>query len=277
MNNTKIKDINIIAEIGWNHMGDMKLAKQMIESAAKNGADICKFQTWSESNLKPGAWDSDGRREVYKKAQLNKENHQNLIDICNSNNVEFLTSIFNITDLDFLTKLNSKMIKVPSHEIYNIELIKKCVENFDLTLISTGASYKKEIENISNNIFLEKAIFMHCVSSYPCPANKVNLPRLEYMKNFTKEIGYSGHFQGIDDAIAAICCGATYIEKHFTIDNNLEGRDNKFALLPNDIKALSKFKKNYLEMQINKGIDLQESEMDTYNNYRGRWSNNVTK
>ncbi len=273
MNNTKIKDINIIAEIGWNHMGDMKLAKQMIESAAKNGADICKFQTWSESNLKPGVWDSDGRREVYKKAQLNKENHQNLIDICNSNNVEFLTSIFNITDLDFLTKLNSKMIKVPSHEIYNIELIKKCVENFDLTLISTGASYKKEIENISNNIFLEKAIFMHCVSSYPCPANKVNLPRLEYMRNFTKQIGYSGHFHGIDDAIAAICCGATYIEKHFTIDNNLDGRDNKFALLPKDLNKLNLFRKNFCQMNINLGKDLQECEKDTYQNYRGRWSN----
>ena len=273
MNNTKIKDINIIAEIGWNHMGDMKLAKQMIESAAKNGADICKFQTWSESNLKPGAWDSDGRREVYKKAQLNKENHQNLIDICNSNNVEFLTSIFNITDLDFLTKLNSKMIKVPSHEIYNIELIKKCVENFDLTLISTGASYKKEIENISNNIFLEKAIFMHCVSSYPCPANKVNLPRLEYMRNFTKQIGYSGHFHGIDDAIAAICCGATYIEKHFTIDNNLDGRDNKFALLPKDLNKLNLFRKNFCQMNTDLGKDLQECEKDTYKNYRGRWSN----
>ena len=273
MNNTKIKDINIIAEIGWNHMGDMKLAKQMIESAAKNGADICKFQTWSESNLIPGVWDSDGRREVYKKAQLNKENHQNLIDICNSNNVEFLTSIFNITDLDFLTKLNSKMIKVPSHEIYNIELIKKCVENFDLTLISTGASYKKEIENISNNIFLEKAIFMHCVSSYPCPANKVNLPRLEYMRNFTKQIGYSGHFHGIDDAIAAICCGATYIEKHFTIDNNLDGRDNKFALLPKDLNKLNLFRKNFCQMNINLGKDLQECEKDTYQNYRGRWSN----
>ena len=273
MNNTKIKDINIIAEIGWNHMGDMKLAKQMIESAAKNGADICKFQTWSESNLKPGVWDSDGRREVYKKAQLNKENHQNLIDICNSNNVEFLTSIFNISDLDFLTKLNSKMIKVPSHEIYNIELIKKCVENFDLTLISTGASYKKEIENISNNIFLEKAIFMHCVSSYPCPANKVNLPRLEYMRNFTKQIGYSGHFHGIDDAIAAICCGATYIEKHFTIDNNLDGRDNKFALLPKDLNKLNLFRKNFCQMNINLGKDLQECEKDTYQNYRGRWSN----
>ena len=72
MNNKNFKDIKIIAEIGWNHMGDMDLAKKMIESASENGADICKFQTWSETNLKSGIWDTDGRRDVYKKAQLSK-------------------------------------------------------------------------------------------------------------------------------------------------------------------------------------------------------------
>jgi len=65
-----VNKIKIIAEIGWNHMGDMNLAKKMIISAASNGADICKFQTWNEKNLKSGQWDTDGRRDVYKKAQL---------------------------------------------------------------------------------------------------------------------------------------------------------------------------------------------------------------
>ena len=67
--------INIIAEIGWNHMGDMDLAKKMIINASDNGADICKFQTWSEKKLNEGVWDNDGRREIYKKAQLSKDNH----------------------------------------------------------------------------------------------------------------------------------------------------------------------------------------------------------
>lgn len=266
------KQIKIIAEIGWNHMGDMNLAKKMIESASENGADICKFQTWSEKNLKSGIWDTDGRRDVYKNAQLSEENHKYLLDICNLNNVKFLTSVFNIVDIEFLKKINSQMIKIPSHEIYNIALIKKCIENFDLTLISTGASYEEEIKKISSCLSLDKAVFMHCVSSYPCPANKVNLSRLEYMKRFTNQIGYSGHFHGIDDAIAAICNGATYIEKHFTVDNNLEGRDNKFAILPNDLSLLNQFRNNYLEMNIDMGIDLQESEKDTFDNYRGRWS-----
>ena len=100
MNSKKIK---IIAEIGWNHMGDLDLATKMIQSASENGADICKFQTWSEKNLKPGEWDSDGRRDIYKKAQLSYEDHIKLIEICNSLGVEFLTSIFNENDIDFLS------------------------------------------------------------------------------------------------------------------------------------------------------------------------------
>jgi len=158
-------------------------------------------------------------------------------------------------------------------KIYNQELISLCIENFNLTLVSTGASRSDEVENLKNSLDLSKSVFMHCVSSYPCPPEKVNLPRLEYMKKFTKNIGYSGHFYGIDDAIAAICAGATYIEKHFTIDNNLDGRDNKFALLPKDLNRLSLFRDNYTKMIFDKGVDLQESEMDTFNNYRGRWSN----
>ena len=71
----KHNNIKIIAEIGWNHMGNIKLAEKMIKSASKNGADICKFQTWSEKNLKPGPWDKDGRREIYKKAELTQKKH----------------------------------------------------------------------------------------------------------------------------------------------------------------------------------------------------------
>ena len=91
----KDKKIKLIAEIGWNHMGDMELAKNMIISAAKSGADICKFQTWSEKNLKSGPWDNDGRREIYKKAELSEEQHFELKKICEENKVLFLTSVFN--------------------------------------------------------------------------------------------------------------------------------------------------------------------------------------
>ena len=92
------------------------------------------------------------------------------------------------------------------------------------------------------------------------------------IKKITKVIGFSGHYDGIDDAKISLCKGAYYVEKHFTIDKNLPGRDNKFAILPNDLLELSKFKKNLEAMDKNQGLDLQKCEQEVYSNARGRWS-----
>ena len=264
--------ISIIAEIGWNHMGDMNLAEKMIKNASKNGADICKFQTWSVKNLKSGPWDDDGRKEVYEKAELTKEQHYKLKEICQQNNVKFLTSVFNQKDINFLSELSPEMIKIPSHEINNYELISKSIDAFSIVIISTGASKWEEILKITNNLKMDNVVLMHCVSSYPCPAEQVNMKRMLELKKFA-EIGYSGHQHGINDSILAISMGAKFIEKHFTIDPNLPGRDNKFAITPNQLKDLCDYKNDYINMLINKGLDLQDSELDTFNNYRGRWSN----
>ncbi len=267
-----MKKIKIIAEIGWNHMGNMDLAEQMIESASESGADICKFQTWSVSKLMPGPWDDDGRREVYKKAELSRDQHHKLKKICDKNNVQFLTSIFNIDDVEFLKSLSSDLIKIPSHEIGNFNLISSTLKHFDQIIISTGASKWNEIENIINNLDVRKTILMHCVSSYPCPAGNVNIKRMLELKKYST-IGYSGHLHGINDALSAICLGAKFVEKHFTIDPKLPGRDNKFAIIPKQLKDLCEFRDDFIKMNVDHGLDLQECEMDTYNKYRGRWSN----
>ena len=169
-----------------------------------------------------------------------------------------------------------KMIKIPSHEVHNLELIKAAVKDFNFVLISTGASKWTEVENIVKNVDLDKVSLMHCVSAYPCPEEKINMPRLEKLNEICNSVGYSGHLPGIDDALYAMCSGAEYIEKHFTIDNELPGRDNKFAILPNDMKKLDNFRNLFEKMKIDSGLDLQECELDTYNNYRGRWSKNAS-
>lgn len=271
-----INNIKIIAEIGWNHLGDMQLAKKMIDIASKNGADICKFQSWKEENLKFGPWDNDGRREIYKKAQLTENQHYELKDHCELNNVDFLTSVFNLNDIDFLKKLKIDLIKIPSHEVYNLALIGDCLDAFDKVLISSGASNWYEIEKIKKNFknHLNKIIMMHCVSSYPLSAENVNFNKMRELNKYFKEIGYSGHYSGIEDAKIAICLGAKYVEKHFTIDKSLPGRDNKFALDEKELLELNNFRDIFLKMNIDKGLDLQECEKDIYNNYRGRWSKN---
>ena len=264
--------IKIIAEIGWNHLGNMDLAEEMIVSAVRNGADICKFQTWNVNNLKSGSWDKNGRREIYKKAQLSFEQHIQLKNICDRENAEFATSISNIYDCSILKELDFSLIKIPSPEVNNLDLIRAAVEQFNIVLVSTGAAKWNEVTQIIEGISANNLVLMHCVSTYPCPIENINLPRLDKLSEISKQVGYSGHYLGIDDAVAAICRGAIYIEKHFTINSDLEGRDNKFSILPEDLKELSEFRNNYEKMNLDLGLDLQECEIDTFENYRGRWS-----
>ena len=141
--------------------------------------------------------------------------------------------------------------------------------------ISLGACEWEEFNNILNSgIDLNKVYFMNCVSSYPLSEENVNFPKLLKIKKAHNQIGYSGHLKGIEDAIAAISFGAMIVEKHFTIDNDLPGRDNKFALLPSEMKSISNYRDIFSKMNIDKGLDVQECEMDIYKNYRGRWSKN---
>ena len=265
----------IIAEIGWNHMGNMTLAKEMISAAKESGADYAKFQTWSVKNLVAGPWDNDGRKEIYVKAELSKEMHEELYDYCNSININFLTSIFNFDDYFKIKNLKLKTMKIPSHEIHNLDLIKKVSEVCDELLVSAGAAKWDEILNITKLNEFQKITLMHCVSSYPCHFNDLNFNKYNELQLLSeKKIGYSGHYQGTMDAEIAITLRSSYIEKHFTIDNKLPGRDNKFALNFNDFSELNTYRNLFNKFNISKGLDLQKCEKDIFKNYRGRWSKN---
>ena len=262
----------IIAEIGWNHMGDMNLAKEMISAAAESGADYAKFQTWSVANLKDGPWNADGRLEIYKKAELSRDQHADLMEYCNAKNIQFLTSIFNINDAQWLSEVCGHAIKIPSHEIYNSELIKEVDGKFESLFVSTGAARWSEVEMIPQIIEESDCTLLHCVSAYPCSFENINLPRIRALRELSPSVGYSGHLFGIEDAIAALSYDIDLIEKHFTIDRTLPGRDNENAILPEEMKTLTDYSRSYFSMNIDKGREFQNSELDVVENYRGRWS-----
>ena len=271
--------IEIIAEIGWNHGGDMDLAKKMIKAASESGATYAKFQSWSEKRLVAGVWDDDGRRDIYKKAELDEQKHLELIEYCNENNIEFLSSAFSIPDAELLKKVNVKKVKIPSFESRNLDLIKYCDENFDEIFISIGTSKYEEALKSIKVVKTAKISVMHCVSIYPGQYAKANMPKLVKMiselpkiSKSVNRIGYSDHIVGVDSAKAAIGLGANVIEKHFTIDNNLPGRDNLFSILPNEVKDLRNFADNFEKMMISHGNDFQEEENETRNNYTGRFN-----
>lgn len=264
--------VKVIAEIGWNHCGDMKLAKEMILSAKKSGATYAKFQSWSVKRLKPGVWDVDGRREIYEKAELTKERHIELINYCNEVGIKFMSSVFSIKDAELLVELGVRDVKIPSFESRNHELIKYCNKNFNTIFISTGTSTFDEIEESTSVIELADLYILHCVSTYPCKPSMANLQRMNKLKSIGFPVGYSDHIEGVESAKVAIGEGAMVVEKHFTTDKSLPGRDNQFAILPHEMKDLMDYIKMREEMFVSHGDDFQQSELDSRNNYTGRFN-----
>ena len=267
-----------ISEIGWNFMGNMDIAKEMMQKSKDSGATIVKFQYWQEKFLKKGAWDEDGRRDIYISAQLNEKKINLIKDFSQEIDIPTFFSVFNKDDAEYINKLKFSKIKIPSHEISNLDLIEYCFENFEQIYLSAGASTEKEIEKIANlsiKLNPKELIVMHCVSCYPCEMSNVNLPRLKSLKNYfpTCKLGLSDHSQSTIVPAIAAAYGAEVIEKHFTTDHDLPGRDNKFALLPNEFSIMVQNHKDALQALKDKGFNYQECETDTVNNYRGRWNN----
>lgn len=266
-----------ISEIGWNFMGDLNLAKKMITDSKNAGATHVKFQYWQEKFLKEGAWDKDGRREIYMSAQLNGEKIEIIKSYCKEIGIPCFFSVFNIEDAKFIKSKEFEVIKIPSHEIANYKLIEYCFLNFNTIYLSAGACTEDELEQVSE---LEKKtkpknlVVMHCVSCYPCKIENANLPRLKYLNKLfpNRKLGLSDHTQSLIIPAIAAPLGAEVIEKHFTSDHNLPGRDNKFALLPDEFKEMVNNHKIAMSALTDKGIDFQECESDTVKNYRGRWN-----
>ena len=185
-----------------------------------------------------------------------------------------MISAFNQEDAQFIFELGIDKIKIPSHEVANVNLHKFSSENFSKVFVSLGAGKPTEIElaaSIYNNQSDLWWVGMHCVSSYPCPDEKANLPRLKYLEKFAEIVGYSDHTSSILAPSISLAYGAKVIEKHFTVDKKLPGRDNKFALEPDEFRAMVDNIRQAENTLIDHGIDALLLEKDTMENYRGRW------
>ena len=266
-----------IAEIGWNFMGDIALAEKMIAAASASGASTAKFQYWNPDKLKKGAWDTDGRRQIYEKAKLSEEKISKLTELCDANKINFLVSVFNCEDLQFVLNFSKKAIKIPSHEVANLELINMALNEVEQVHLSLGACSERELMNVVEIVNKSRpndtnVTAMHCVSSYPCEEKNINLPRLDVLRKlFNCTLGLSDHTTSSIVPALAVMKGVKVVEKHFTVNRDLPGRDNKFAMLPDMFKNMVDNCVSAENALIDHGIDAQESEMDTINNFRGRW------
>lgn len=249
------KKVLIIAEAGVNHNGDYELACRLADAAKAAGADIVKFQTGvPEKVISTFARQADyqaantgrdeSQLEMVRRIMLKGSDFLPLRDYCRSIGIEFLSTPFDLDSIELLRSLDMDMVKVPSGEITNLPYLRKIATMGLPVIMSTGMSRLGEIDTAlkvltDNGVKPDAITLLHCNTEYPTPYVDVNLRAMETLRRaFGVPVGYSDHTQGIEVAIAATALGATVIEKHFTLDRNMEGPDHKASLEPDELAAM---------------------------------------
>ncbi len=245
----------IIAEAGVNHNGSIDMAKHLIEAAAEAGVDYVKFQTFKSEKLvsrhatkadyqKANTGGEDSQLKMLQQLELSRDDHFLLIEHCKKCGIKFLSTAFDLESIEFLHSLNLDLWKIPSGEITNLPYLRSIAQKGGRVIMSTGMCDLSDIEAAlkvltSNGTPEENITLLHCNTEYPTPWNDVNLRAMhDIAKRFNAPVGYSDHTRGIEVPIAAVALGATVIEKHFTLDNNLPGPDHKASLEPHQLKAM---------------------------------------
>jgi N,N'-diacetyllegionaminate synthase len=266
------KGVIIIAEAGVNHNGDLMLAKKLIEAAAASGADYVKFQTFRADKIasknagkadyqKKNTDAAESQVQMLKKLELSHADHLELIEHCAKNSVTFLSTPFDLESIDLLKDLGIKLGKIPSGEITNLPYLEKMAASFEDLILSTGMADMKEIEEAIGVITAkgfpkERLVILHCTTEYPTPFEEVNLRAMQTIGDaFGVRVGYSDHTRGIEVPVAAVALGACLIEKHFTLDRNMEGPDHKASLEPGKLKAMVSSIRN-IEKAMGNGVKI---------------------
>ncbi len=272
----------IIAEIASSHNGNIDLAKEMIRVAAETGVDIVKFQSWQSKNVN----DADPDKARYASLELSDDAHYILKEECEKYGVEFSTTCYDSARIPFLKKLGLKSIKIASTDLKHVNFLKDIRANFDEVIVSTGMSEKDEMLRAIDILQSGKYTIMHCVSVYPCPLEKANMQKLLWLKGVAASVGYSDHTEGIEAAVFSMGMGVDYIEKHFTLDRNMEqtphtvGKGMKpitthmIASEPAVFKALCDWRDKYVIALGGSSLDLLPEERLTREKYTGRLGKN---
>jgi N,N'-diacetyllegionaminate synthase len=243
----------VIAEAGVNHNGDINLAMQLVDIAASAGADYVKFQTFKaeklatyEAEKAPYQHRSAGgtQLELLKALELSYSDFERLSSYAKRKNLGFLSTAFDLESLAFVISLRPDFLKIPSGEITNIPLLKMAGSSGIPVIMSTGMSDITEVSSavkilLDAGLKRKNLILLQCSSAYPAPISEAHLRVIpEYAKIFKTKVGYSDHTLGVVGAIAAVALGAVVIEKHFTLDKDMNGPDHAASLDPEELSLL---------------------------------------
>ena len=235
--------VKIIAEIGINHNGSVKLCKEMMMLAKISGCDYAKIQKRNpdvcvpeKQKLKPKStpWGNMTYIEYKHKIEFSEEQIVELINFGKKIGIELFASAWDKDSVDVMSR-HTKIGKLGSASINDLELCKYAREKFDFLIISTGMSTEEEIEECVN--VCNPDVIMHTNSTYPCPSEDLNLRYIEWLKEKypDKSIGYSGHEFGLVTTFAAVSMGSEWVERHITLDRNMWGSDQKSSIGPEGV------------------------------------------
>lgn len=302
--------VKVIAEFCQNHNGDMGLLKDMIHQAAEAGAHYAKIQTIFAEDVafreqfEEGSTDANGEVtcikrpfkpevERLKKLELTYDQQADFVAECKKVGMVPFTTCFTRGSIPKILELGMTSIKVASYDCGALPLLRDLTQAFDDLIVSTGATYDREIEASADLLKKsgKKFSFLHCVTIYPTPLDQINLNRMNYLKTLAGSTGLSEHTltarDGVKASLAAIHDGAEFIERHFTILAPDQTRDGPVSILPRHIKELNEFARlshedqaRYIadkipEYQSMKGTakrELSKAELLNRDYYRGRFA-----
>lgn len=242
----------IIAEAGVNHNGDMNLAKQMIDAAAESGVDAIKFQTFKTDklilkNIEKAPYQKlttnsvETQYEMLKRLEVTREQTNVLMEYCKKKEILFLSTPFEKTSLDELDELGVSAFKVAATDLTNIQFLKQVAKKGKPIILSAGMCYLEEVRKALEALYPinKDVILLQCTANYPIHDTEANINVIRtFKKTFDILVGYSDHSQGVGASPYAVAAGAKVIEKHFTLDKDMEGPDHKASVTPDELKQL---------------------------------------
>lgn len=239
----------IIAEIGINHSGSIEECKKMMMLSKVSDCDYAKIQKRNpdvcvpehqKSVMRKTPWGEMTYLEYKYKLEFTEEQIKELCNYAKEIGIEFFASVWDLDSVALMAKY-TRIVKLGSPVINDLELLKATREAFDFVIMSTGMSTEEEIEKAVE--VAKPDVIMHTNSTYPCPAEDLNLRYMEHLRSKygnNTEIGYSGHEYGLTTTFAAVAMGATWVERHITMDREAWGSDQKASIEPSGLFKLVK-------------------------------------
>ena len=265
----------IVAEVGFNHNGEVELAKEMIKAAADNGADAVKLQTFLGEEMFSKLYrrnDPDNPEneipiyQFYKRYELTKEDYQEIIRFAEEQGIPLFSTPFDEKSLDLIVELGMPAIKIASCDLTNLPFLKLAAQKKLPIVLSCGMGTMGEIELALETIFSEdneEVILLYCVSNYPAEIEETDINSIKTLQSaFKVPIGFSDHTMGNLSAIVSATVGAVMIEKHFTSDRGLPGVDQSISMEPAELKELKETTINVMKLLGSGKRELRSSEKE---------------